>query len=360
MEHFYAMIMAGGGGTRLWPMSRAKTPKQLLPLLDEHSMFRSSVERLQPLFAPHQIYVVSGQQYAEALRDECPEIPHENFIIEPYGRDSGPAALLGLTVIEKRDPEAVVAILTADHHIGEKQRFRNALTASYKLARQERIVTLGISPAFPATGFGYIRRGDMHAEMDGFQAFESRGFTEKPNATRAIEFLTSGEYSWNSGMFIWRARQGLQEFERQQPTMYQHFHALREWVDTDTWVEQLDAHWEQITKISLDYAVMEGAKNMTVIPVDIGWSDIGSWDALLSVLQNDIDGNAVRGEPAEHVMIDTKNTLIYATKLTVTIGLEDIVIIDTEDALMVCRKDRAQDVKTVVNELKKKKQEKYL
>jgi mannose-1-phosphate guanylyltransferase len=207
MEHYYAMIMAGGGGTRLWPMSRHNMPKQLLPLVEDHSMFRISVERLAPLFTSDRIYVVTGPKYVDLMRDDAPEIPAQNFIVEPYGRDSGPAAVLGITAINQRDPQATIAILTADHHISQKQGFRDALAAAYDVAQQGYIVTLGISPTFPSTGFGYIRQGDELCQARGHTIYHSRGFTEKPDAARAAEFLASGEYTWNSGMFIWTATQ---------------------------------------------------------------------------------------------------------------------------------------------------------
>ncbi len=223
MDHFYALIMAGGGGTRLWPMSRQDTPKQLLPLVEEDSMFKVSVKRLAPLFQPEQIYVITGRKYFDVMHNDVPEIPVENFIIEPYGRNTAPAAALGLTVIHKRDPQAIVAILTADHHITEREKFRNVLECAAHVAQKGFIVTLGLAPDHPATGFGYIHQGQALSKVNGFQVYQSLGFTEKPDAETAEQFVKSGEYSWNSGMFIWTAQQALGEFERQQPVMYQQF-----------------------------------------------------------------------------------------------------------------------------------------
>lgn len=360
MEHYYAMIMAGGGGTRLWPMSRNNTPKQLLPLIDEDSLFKTSVERLMPLFTPEQIYVVTGQQYVEGLRAHAPQVPAENFIVEPYGKDSGPAAALGLAVIQKRDPQATVAVLTADHHIAHKEKFRSVLSAAHDLAQQGHIVTLGISPSFPATGFGYIQRGTQVCILEGFECYHSLGFTEKPNVVTATSFLSSGDYSWNSGMFIWRVEQAMAEFERQQPQIYKLLQDLAPSVDTPDYEDTLKRIWEWMPKISLDFAVMEGAENMAVIPVDIGWSDIGTWGALYDVLPLDKFGNGRRGHAPLMIILDTKNTLVYSDKLTVTIGVSDIVVIDTPDALLICNKDRSQDVKEVVNHLKTIKQSKYL
>lgn len=361
MENYYAMLMAGGGGTRLWPMSRQDKPKQLLPLVEEESMFKVSVNRLAPLFTPDRIYVVTSRKYVDALRRDAPEIPEENFVIEPYGKDNGPAAGLGIITIYKRDPSATIAYLTTDHHITKKETFRDVLGAACELAQQGKIVTLGISPSYPATEFGYIRQGKELPKINGFIPYETLGFTEKPNVVTATSFLASGEYSWNSGMFIWTAEQALNEFKRQQPQMYAHLMEIYESVDTHDYESRLESVWGEIKKISIDYAIMEGAQNLAVIPVDIGWNDIGSWSALFEVLKLDKFGNCFKGSKAgDKVILDTRNTLVYSEKLTVTIGVEDIIVIETPDALLICHKDRAQDVKEVVNHLLTTKNYKYL
>lgn len=360
MKHYYALIMAGGGGTRLWPMSRNQTPKQILPIIEEQSMLSVSVERLAPLFPPDHIYVVAGEQYKEVLREHAPDIPEENFIIEPYGKDNGPAALLGITHIYKRDPEAVIAFLTADHHIAEKDRFRQVLQAAANIALKDYIVTLGISASLPSTAFGYIQRGDVIETMEGFRIYEAKRFTEKPDMQTAIQFIRSGKYSWNSGMFIWTAKRAMSEFATQQPEMHALMSQLAPAIGTDAYAEKLEEIWEPITKISIDYAVMENAERMAVIPVDIGWSDVGSWDALFDVLNLDQDGNGFKGSAPNKIIIDTKHTLVYSDKLIVTIGVEDLVIVDTGDVLMVCHKDRTQDVKKVVSTLRESNQIDYL
>lgn len=363
MGNYYAMLMAGGGGTRLWPMSRQDKPKQLLPLVEEESMFKVSVQRLAPLFPPERIYVVTNRKYVDALRKDAPEIPPENFVVEPYGKDNGPAAGLGIVTIFKRDPEATIAYLTTDHHITQKDAFRNVLSASCELAQQDKIVTLGISPSFPATEFGYIRQGKALPDVNGFTPYEALGFTEKPNVVTASTFLATGEYSWNSGMFIWRAEQALNEFKRQQPEMYTDLMKIYDAVDTPDYEHRLEAIWADIKKISIDYAIMEGVEKerLAVIPVDIGWNDIGSWSALYDVLKLDKFGNHVKGErSADKVILDTRNTLVYSEKLTVTIGIDNVIVIETPDALLICHKERAQDVKEVVNHLLTTKNYRYL
>ncbi len=367
MEHYYAMIMAGGGGTRLWPMSRKNTPKQMLPLVEDYSMFRVSVERLSPLFAPDHIYIVTGRDYLEAQRAEVPQIPPENFILEPYGKDNGPATLLGVSTIYQRDPQATIAFLTVDHHIADKSQFRSVLGAAYQLAQQDYITTLGISPSFPSTGFGYIQRGDLLAEFDGFRCFVSRGFREKPDEAAAAAFIASGDYSWNSGMFIFRAQTALAEFERQQPDMYALFTTLRAVMGTADYPATLEQTWETVKRISIDYAIMQGAQRVAVIPVDIGWNDVGSWSALYEVLELDKLGNVLKVKSnaqseEEPIMIDTHNTLVYNNtgRLIVTIGVGDLVVVDMDDVLLLCHKDQTQVVKQVVNQLQQRNKGEYL
>jgi mannose-1-phosphate guanylyltransferase len=352
MKHFYALIMAGGGGTRLWPMSRKELPKQLLPLIDENSMFHTSVARLAPVFSSEQIYVVTGRKYVEAMRQDVAQIPAENFLAEPYGRDNAAAVGLALTTIYQRDPEAVIAILTADHHIGKPDVFCRVLTTAYEVAQQGFIVTLGISPSFPSTGFGYIQQGEKLGEQNGFGFYKATRFTEKPDVVLATKFISSGRYSWNSGMFIMSVKQALDEFERQQPEMHSLLNTLAPAVDTPEYEVTLARIWETMPKKSIDYAIMEGAERMAIIPVDIGWSDVGTWASLYDILPQDKFGNCAKGKAVDNrIVLDTHNTLIFGDKLTVTIGVEDLVIVQTDDVILVCHKDRTQDIKQVVDYL---------
>lgn len=361
MDHYYALIMAGGGGTRLWPMSRKNTPKQLLPLIEDHSMFRTSVLRLAPLFPPERIFIVTGPDYVDQLRADAPEIPAENFVVEPYGKDTAPAAGLAIAVIHKRDPEATIAILTADHHIGKKHAFREVLEIAHDVAQKGNIVTLGISPTYPATGFGYIRQGEKLEQVRDYSIFVTMNFTEKPDVIRATRFLASGQYTWNSGMFIWKASQAMAEFERQRPQMYQLLMELDPTIDTPGYQAKLEEIWERMPKISIDFAIMEGAQNMAVIPVDIGWSDVGSWASLFEVLEQDKFGNCSKGTANENqVTLDTRDTLVFSNRMVVTIGVRDMIIVDTEDAILVCHRDRSQEVKEVVAYLRENGNDAFL
>ena len=234
------------------------------------------------------------------------------------------------------------------------------LAAANALAQDDYIVTLGISPSLPSTGFGYIRRGEPLREIDGFTGYISLGFTEKPDTETSIRVIRSGDYSWNSGLFIWRADRALREFDRLQPEIYAGVMRLQPFVDTPGFEAKLNEIWDTLPSLPIDTAVMERTDRIAVIPVDIGWSDVGSWDALFDILDLDEAGNGFKGGAPDRIVVDTKNTLIYSDKLTVTIGVENIVIVDTNDVLLVCHKDRTQDVKQVVNMLRAKNGESYL
>lgn len=360
MENFYALILAGGGGTRMWPMSRQNRPKQLLPLVGDNSMFEASVSRLYPLFTPDRIYVATTSEYVEAMQTVSPEIPTENYIIEPYARNNAAAVGLALAHIHHRDADATVAILTADHHIAKQGRFRDVLRAAHAVAQENKIVTLGIAPSFASTGFGYIQQGEVVGVYGGFSYHTAERFTEKPDVVRATQFVASGRYSWNSGMFIWRTQRAMQEFENQQPEMFTLLKRLSTAIGTETYQATLTEIWEQMPKISIDYAIMENADNMAVIPIEIGWNDVGTWSSLYEVLEQDKFGNCGKQAPDKRIILDTHDTLVYTDKLVVTIGINDIIVVETDDVVMVCHKNRTQDVKEIVNYMRQNDMEKYL
>lgn len=346
MHHFYALIMAGGGGTRLWPLSRRNRPKQALPLTEQRTMIRVTVDRLDGLLPPERIFIVAGRELADLLRVSVPELPAGNFIIEPEARNSGPAAGLGTYHIAERDPEAVIAVLSADHHIADEAMFRDSMQAAADFAERGQIVTIGITPDAPSTGFGYIRRNGFLGESCGLKVYQSGGFREKPDLETAMQFIHSGLYSWNAGMFIWKASTIKAEFERQQPIMAAQLSQIA------TGSAPLEATFAGFPKLSIDYLIMEKAQNVAVIPVDMGWNDVGTWESLYAILDKDAKGNAHRSENPDHLQIDSHNNLIVAQKLVVTIGIEDLVIVETDDAILICKRDRAQDVKQVVDTLR--------
>lgn len=348
MPDAYAVIMAGGAGTRLWPLSRLTRPKPLLPLVEpERSLFRVSVERLAPLFPPERVLIVAGADLTPQLMAEAPAVPPENFVVEPVGRDTAPAVGLGAIHVRRRDPNAVMAVLTADHHIADATVYRRALAAAIDVAAEGGIVTLGISPRSPATGFGYIERGPYARTVDGIDVYELRRFKEKPDAETAEQYIASGKYSWNSGMFIWCVERVMDEFARHAPTIHGALERLAPGIGGPDYEAAIAATWPDVPRISVDYALLEHInEDIYVIPVEMGWDDIGNFNALYQVLAGEEGENIIRSDDA--ILLDTRGTYVQSDRQVATIGLEDIVIVDTEDALLVCRRDRAQDVKQIV------------
>jgi mannose-1-phosphate guanylyltransferase len=354
LEHYYAVIMAGGGGTRLWPLSRRKRPKQMLSLFDERTLFQTSVQRLEGVFPPERILVVTVSEQAEELRQQTPYIPKENFLLEPMPRGTASVVGLGAIAIQQRDPQAVMAVLTADHYIGNESLFRDILGTAYDVAQDGYLVTLGIEPTFPATGFGYIQRGEDLGAYRGMAVYRVSQFKEKPDEEQARAMLQTGDHSWNSGMFVWKVESILAEFRRQMPQLANALETISLSWRTPKKDKVLDKVWPSIQPETIDYGIMEHASSVVVIPAaDLEWSDVGSWDSLFNILDADEDGNIIMG--GEHVGLDTRQTLVYMDKerrLIVTIGVQDLVLVDTGDVLLVCKKDQAQQVRQVVNQLK--------
>lgn len=361
MQHTYAVIMAGGGGTRLWPISRKKHPKHVLPLLGERTLFQSALDRLEGFIPVERILVVTTSSQAEELEKQAPQLSPANFLIEPQPR--GTASVIGLaaSVLLKRDPEAVMLVLTSDHYIRNNDLFRLVMRAAVKVARKNYLVTLGITPTFPATGYGYIKRDAALPEEFDYPVYRVLQFIEKPDEQKARALMAGGEASWNSGMFIWRTDRILHEFGRQMPELKETLDRIRAVWGSPEQDATFCSEWSRIKPETIDYGIMEHASDVAILPAsDLGWSDVGSWDSLFDVLLPDEHGNVVVN--SELMAMDTRDSLIYSTKnkLVVTIGVHDLVVIDSNDALLVCRRDQAQQVRQVIENLKKLQKEDYL
>ncbi len=364
-DSYYAVIMAGGGGTRLWPLSRRARPKQMLTLFGDRSLFQVAVNRLEGLFPPERICVVTVAEQVEGLRAQVPGIPLENYFIEPMPRGTASVVGLAAAALQRRSPDATMAVLTADHFIANVSGFLQTLRAAYAVAQRGHLVTLGIAPTFPATGYGYIHIGEALGTFEGMEVYRVGGFKEKPDETLAREFLESGGYAWNSGMFVWRVDAILAEIERQMPILHQGVERIvASWEAEDRQPkETIQAVWQGLESQTVDYGIMEGASQVAVIPAhDLGWSDVGSWDALLSVLPLDAAGNAVF--QSEHIALESRNSLIFNAgdkeRLFVTIGVQDLVVVDTGDVLLVCHKNKAQQVREIVRLLKEREDTRHL
>jgi mannose-1-phosphate guanylyltransferase len=354
----YALIMAGGTGSRLWPRSRTQRPKQFLDITGDLTMLQQSQRRLLPLIPIERTLIATNRQYVEIVSRQLPEIPPENILGEPTGR--GTAAAIGLAAVNlrKRSPNAVMAVLTADHLIKKTDVFRQVLMAAADVATEDWLVTLGITPSYPETGYGYIERGEFLGMVGEFEGYRVERFVEKPDLARAENYIESGNYAWNSGMFIWRVSRILEEMERHMPEMYSGLAVIEEKLFTEEADDVLSEVFPTLLAQTIDYGIMEKADQVAMLPVDIGWHDVGSWSAVYDVLPRDKANNVVVGL---HVSPDTHNSLIYSPKrLVATIGLEDVVIVDTDDVLLVCPRSRAQDVKKLVDILKTNGEAGYL
>lgn len=361
-QHTYAVIMAGGGGTRLWPVSRKDRPKQLLPLLGEETLFQSTVNRLVDLFPPERILVVTVEEQAREMQVQVPGIPAGNYLIEPEPRGTAAAVGLAATVLKKRDPQAAMAVLPSDHFIRNSDLFHYLLRAAFEVAHLNYLVTLGITPVYPSTAYGYIQRGEPLNGEFKYPVYKVKKFKEKPDERTAQEFLRSGDHSWNSGMFIWRADAILAEIGKQMSGLAKFLNEISAAWETPKQSDVLQSCWQNLKTETIDYGVMERAENVAVLPAGgLGWNDVGSWDTLFEVLFPDMNGNV--SVAAQHLALETHNTLAYGSdpeRLIVTIGMDDTVIVDAGDVLLVCKADQAQKVREVVEHLTKHRQEKYL
>jgi mannose-1-phosphate guanylyltransferase len=312
-------------------------------------MFQHAVDRIASLFPPERILVVTRSEHTSMLMAQVPELLPQNCIVEPEGRGTAPAIGLAAIHLHRNDPDAMMAALTADHYIADTAGFRQALMAAALVAEDRHLVTLGIKPTSPSTGYGYIQQGASLGTVDGFPTFQVERFVEKPNLETATMMMESGKHSWNSGMFIWRVDRILDEFQRQMPQFYAQLTKVEATLGMPAYDATLNHIWPQVTKQTIDYGVVEGAKDVAVIPVSIGWTDVGSWGNLLELLSADENGNIFVGP---HVGIDTHDTLAFGGKrLIATIGVKGMVIVDTEDALLVCPKEREQEVREIVSRL---------
>ncbi|TSA46488.1 MAG: mannose-1-phosphate guanylyltransferase [Deltaproteobacteria bacterium] len=355
----FAVIMAGGKGSRFWPRSREKMPKHLLDIQGERTIIRETVDRIRPLVPPERTLIVTGRSHAAELIRQLPEIPAENIIIEPVGRNTAPCIGLAAIHILKRVPDAVMLVLPSDHRIGNEAEYRRVLEAAGKTAAEGNpLLTIGICPTGPETGFGYIEQGDPFSTIDGREIRRVRAIREKPSIEQAREFLNRGGFLWNSGMFVWKASTILSAIKRFLPDLHEGLQQIREALGTEREEQVVGDTYAGLKSVSIDYGVMEKAEDVLVIPGNFDWSDLGSWDALSDVSGRDENGNAVRGD---FVCIDAGDCLVHSPgKLVALVGVRDLLVVETDDALLICRRGRSQDVRKVVEILEKKGLREYL
>ena len=353
MEHLNAVILAGGSGTRLWPLSTPSFPKQFLPLPNGKSMIQESLARVEGLISPGQTWVVTGHSMVQLVQEHLPSIPVSQILGEPVGRSTAAAIGWAAATIARRDPQAIMMVLTADHVITKIDVFNQSLRLAARLARQGYLVTLGIKPTGPETGYGYIRYAAPLSEGFDHQAFDGDRFVEKPDVAMAQAYLQDGHYVWNSGMFVWKVETILAALQKHLPELARKIDTIAESMGTAQERATLDELWPTLQTISIDYGVMEKANKVAVIPVDIGWNDVGNWEQYSSLFP--ADDHEVRCV-GHHEGLGSRNVFVYnnTNRQVFTIGLEDIVVVEMDDKTVICHKDEVQRVKELAESQLKK------
>lgn len=346
----HAVIMAGGSGTRFWPASRKQNPKQLLTLSGERSMIQSTVDRLGDVVPPARVMIVTNQRLVEAIQSQLPELPPEAIVGEPAKRDTAPCIGLAALMVSRDDPDATMAVMPADHVIAPTEQFQSALQAAADLVEKspQRIVTFGIKPTYPAESFGYIERGEPLADqVEGIDAYAVSRFTEKPKTEVAEEYLETGRYYWNSGIFVWKAKTILDALQEHQPKMFEHLRKIGDALGGDDFAEIFDREFKAIDGVSIDYAVMENADDIAVIEAPFSWDDVGNWRSLARLRGTDASDNTITGK---HLGENTTGSIIHTSDehLVVTLGLEDVIVVHTDDATLVANKHDEESVRKLV------------
>ena len=340
-----AVIMSGGRGTRFWPASRSRKPKQFLRITGRKTLLQQTVDRLSPLLSRQDIFFVCSPEYARIVLRQIPDLNENQLIIEPASRNTAPCIGLAAHYLARHFPDEVMAVLPADHAIGDIATFHRALEAAEALARKGWLVTFGIEPTRPATGYGYIEVESDLGFFSGFQACAVRRFTEKPSLETAREYVRGGQHYWNSGMFVWRTSSILEEIATSQPDL---FTVLQKIDRSEEDPARANRLFEGLSSLSIDYAVMEHSSRVAVIPVRLQWDDVGDWRSLFDHLPGDQEGNHSN---TDLVPLDARNCLAYTRqgKLVALLGVEDLVVVDTKDALLVCDRKRTQEVKQLLD-----------
>lgn len=358
----HAIIMAGGSGTRFWPASRAATPKQLLSLVGDSTMIRQTYTRLGELVTPEQTLIVTNHRLVDTIQSQLPELPPASLVGEPCKRDTAPCIGLAALLVSRDDPDATMAVMPADHVISPDEKFQAAIRQAATMVDNEpdQIVTFGIRPSYPAEIFGYIQRDAPIDVADSVApSFAVKQFREKPDAATAEEYLASGDYYWNSGIFIWKAKTILDALAERQPDTLAHLEKIVAAWGTDQQEEVFTKEFTAIDGISIDYAVMEHAKNVAVIEAPYDWDDLGGWQSLARLRGTDDDGNTIVGK---HLGLDTKGTIVRTDDehLVVTLGLEDLIVVHTDNATLVAHKNAEESIRKVVKELESRDWGEYL
>lgn len=360
----YIVIMAGGVGTRLWPLSRKSSPKQLQTFVGNQSMIQQTFDRVKEIVPQENIFISTSSYYKKQIQQQLPDLAKNNFILEPTSRNTAPAMGLIASYIIKRDPQAIVTTLASDHLVNKKNNFIAAISAAFEVIKEnpQFINTIGLKPTFAHTGLGYIERNEKlktkNEKLLNTEVYKVKQFVEKPNLETAEKYLSSGNFFWNASYFTWSAKNMLQIIKNHQPDIYTHLEKIQSALGSSNEEKILTEEFNLMPDLAIDY-IVEQLDKVTVIPANLGWDDIGSWQVLQEIIA-DLSGKDMV-ERGNHLGLDNKNCLVYAQdRLIATIGLENIIVVDTPDATLICNKNRSQEVKKIIDKLKEKGMGEYL
>lgn len=359
MKNMYTLIMAGGSGTRFWPRSKTKKPKQYLNIFGEKSLLQDTIDRFANFTGNENIYIVSSATQAEVLEKQTPMLPKQNLIYEPVGKNTLPCIGLAAMYAELEDPEGIMVVSPSDHLITNNELFKDTVLAAAKIAdERDGIVTIGITPTYPATGYGYVKTAENITGTEKINQFKVERFVEKPNEEIATSYLNQGGFYWNSGLFIFKVSVFLKAVQEFAPELYADLRKIQADLGKPSFPETLDTIYRAVQSISVDYGIMEHAKNIYLVEGNFDWNDLGSWESVYLTDKKDENGNASQGET---LLLDTNNSYVHADdSLVAVVGLEDVIVVQDGNTVLVCKRDRAEDVKKIVDQLKAAQKDKYL
>jgi len=361
MENLYTLIMAGGSGTRFWPRSKTVKPKQYLNIFGDESLLQDTIKRFATFTENENIYIVSSATQAKVLEKQTPMLPKENLIYEPIGRNTLPCIGLAAMYAEKENPDGIMVVSPSDHLIENDELFKDTVLAAAKIAdEKDGIVTIGITPTYPATGYGYVQTAGDITGKEKIKQFKVERFVEKPNETTASKYLKEGGFYWNSGLFVFKVSVFLKAVEEFAPELFADLRKIQADLGNPGYEQTLDTIYRAVESISVDYGIMEHAKNIYLVEGNFDWNDLGSWESVyLADEKKDENGNAGSGET---ILLDTKNSYVYSEgdDLIAVVGLEDVIVVKDGNTTLVCKRENAEDIKKIVDQLKAENKTKYL
>lgn len=359
MKDLYTLIMAGGSGTRFWPRSKTVKPKQYLNIFGDKSLLQDTIERFAKFTKEENIYIVSSATQAQVLEEQTPMLPKENLIYEPIGRNTLPCIGLAAMYAERENPDGIMVVSPSDHLINNTDLFKDTVLAAAKIAKErDGIVTLGITPTFPATGYGYVKVADDITNNEKIKQFKVERFVEKPDETNAAKYLSQGGFYWNSGLFVFKVSVFLKAVEEFAPELYADLRKIQADFGNPGYADTLDTIYRAVESISVDYGIMEHARNIYLVEGNFDWNDLGSWESVYQTDEKDENGNAGMGEA---IFLDSKNSYVSTDEgIVALVGLDDVIVVRDGNTTLVCKRDKAEDIKKIVEQLKAENKQKYL